>query len=155
MSGKTSRELRFVVPGKPQGKQRPRRGKGGRFYTPPETKHYEHLVRSTSLRHVLASRRPGTDRWTAIPESQRWPVDHRGPVEVELQVYWPDRRRRDADNVLKSVMDGLQTPRKGWGSGLITDDSQVVRASVAVSVDRERPRAEVVVRMVNEGLEGE
>ncbi|MFO8013869.1 MAG: RusA family crossover junction endodeoxyribonuclease [Phycisphaerae bacterium] len=47
------------------------------------------------------------------------PLD--GPVEVEIELYPPDRRRRDVDNAQKSLLDALE---KG---GAYHDDSQIVR----------------------------
>jgi Holliday junction resolvase RusA-like endonuclease len=44
-----------------------------------------------------------------------------GPLAVEMQVYPPDRRRRDLDNLTKAVLDSLQH------GGVYGDDSQVVR----------------------------
>jgi Holliday junction resolvase RusA-like endonuclease len=44
-----------------------------------------------------------------------------GPRAVERQVFPPDRRRRDLDNLQKAVLDALQH------SGVYGDDSQVVR----------------------------
>ena len=41
--------IAFMVPGKPQGKQRPRLGKGGRVYTPTQTKRYESFVAGAYL----------------------------------------------------------------------------------------------------------
>lgn len=44
-----------------------------------------------------------------------------GPVQVKVEVYPPDRRRRDIDNVLKALLDAIE---KG---GAYRDDSQIVR----------------------------
>lgn len=44
------------------------------------------------------------------------PAPVRGPVRVCLTFYWPDRRRRDSDNVAKHPMDSLVH------HGLIRDD---------------------------------
>ena len=44
-----------------------------------------------------------------------------GPLAVHVEIYPPDRRRRDIDNVQKSLFDALQH------GGLYRDDSQVVR----------------------------
>ncbi len=44
-----------------------------------------------------------------------------GPVAVTVEVYPPDRRRRDLDNCLKSLLDALE---KG---GAYENDSQIVR----------------------------
>lgn len=42
-----------------------------------------------------------------------------GPLRVEVWVYPPDRRRRDLDNVLKSLLDALAH------GGAYLDDSQI------------------------------
>ena len=47
-----------------------------------------------------------------------------GPVQLELLLYPPDRRRRDADNSLKALCDALE---KG---GAYEDDSQIVKLTV-------------------------
>lgn len=79
---------RFTIPGRPVPKGRPRLGLRGRqayVYTPPETKEYEKLV-----------------GWVAKAHGCK-PV--RCPVEVEIWVYL--RGKADADNLSKSVLDGL------------------------------------------------
>ena len=48
----------------------------------------------------------------------------RGPIHMRIEVYPPDNRRRDLDNLQKSLWDALQ---KG---GAYLDDSQVVRFEV-------------------------
>jgi Holliday junction resolvase RusA-like endonuclease len=98
--------LIFTVEGKPQGKQRPRRGRNGRFYTPKETKAYERAV-ARSFVAAAGGIRP----------------HYCGPVELEVVCYFSDRRRRDLDNVLKAVADALNGVAYG-------DDSQIVRAEV-------------------------
>jgi Holliday junction resolvase RusA-like endonuclease len=47
-----------------------------------------------------------------------------GDLAVEVEVYPPDRRRRDLDNCLKSLLDALQH------GGAYADDSQIVRLEV-------------------------
>lgn len=47
-----------------------------------------------------------------------------GPVELNIQLYPPDKRRRDVDNILKCVLDTLT-----YG-GVYFDDSQVRRLTV-------------------------
>ena len=44
-----------------------------------------------------------------------------GPLSVAIDVHPPDRRRRDSDNVQKSLLDALQH------GGAYHDDSQIVR----------------------------
>jgi len=47
-----------------------------------------------------------------------------GPVRMRIEVYPPDKRRRDLDNLLKSLWDALQH------GGAYHDDSQVVKFEV-------------------------
>lgn len=122
-------ELRFVVPGKPQPKQRARKGKGGRHYTPPETRAYELLV-----------------KWLGLQATQRWslatgaPWDKSGDFALGVTAYMPDRRARDLSNVEKSIEDGLNGI--AWH-----DDSQVKRRlEGGIEYDRENPRTEVTIR---------
>jgi Holliday junction resolvase RusA-like endonuclease len=44
-----------------------------------------------------------------------------GPLAVEVDLYPPDRRRRDLDNSIKALLDALQH------GGAYLDDSQIVR----------------------------
>ena len=44
-----------------------------------------------------------------------------GGIELWLEAYPPDRRRRDLDNLLKCVLDAMQY------AGAYGDDSQIVR----------------------------
>jgi crossover junction endodeoxyribonuclease RusA len=46
------------------------------------------------------------------------PLD--GPLEVQIELYPPDRRCRDVDNAQKALLDALEH------GGLFHDDSQVV-----------------------------
>jgi len=115
--------LNFTVDGKPQGKQRARRGRGGRWYTPSLTVVYENTVSGACL---AAMRALGISR------------RYTDAVTVTVACYFPDARRRDCDNVLKSVMDALN------GVAYV-DDSQVHTATVTKAIDRERPRTEIEV----------
>ena len=100
--------LAFTVPGRPQGKQRPRLGRGGRVYTPAATRRYESAVRSACL---VAMMQAGLAKRYA------------GDCGLLVRCYFPDGRRRDGDNVLKSVQDAL--------NGLLwIDDSHVTVATV-------------------------
>ena len=44
-----------------------------------------------------------------------------GPLRVEIEVYPPDRRRRDIDNLQKGLLDALEH------GGAYQDDSQIVK----------------------------
>jgi len=112
--------LCFRVPGKPQGKQRARRGRNGRFYTPAETVAYERRV-----------------AWAAKQAMTKPMGDYRGPVVLSVLCYFGDHRRRDGDNVLKAVADSLN-------GVAYHDDSQVTDARVRVMYGD--PRTTVLVR---------
>lgn len=128
-SGDVVTELRLIVPGKPQPKQRARKGKGGRHYTPPETRAFESLVRLVGLQV--------TQRWK-LATGKPW--DKSGDFALGVTAYMPDRLKRDLSNVEKSIEDGLNGI--AWH-----DDSQVKhRLEGGIKYDRERPRTEVVVR---------
>jgi Holliday junction resolvase RusA-like endonuclease len=113
----------FTVPGKPQPKQRARLGKGGRWYTPTETRRYERLVRHCAG-WACAKDHPGA----LFPAEGAW--------EVTLRIYLPDRRPRDVDNVAKAILDGCN--RVLWG-----DDRQVRKVTAERFLDPASPRVEV------------
>ncbi len=97
-----SESCSFTVQGKPQPKQRARLGKGGRVFTPAETRRYEAVVRDVAALYLGRWRRDGLYRLT-------------------VEAVFTDNRRRDADNVLKAVSDALN------GVGY-EDDNQVVES---------------------------
>ena len=102
MSG-DSRRIAFIVPGRPQSKQRPRLGRGGRVYTPKATHRYERSVASAFL----------------VATGGRRCAGYRGPVEMSIRCVYATMHRRDLDNVVKAVCDGL--------NGIAyADDCQVV-----------------------------
>lgn len=47
-----------------------------------------------------------------------------GPLEMDMEVYPPDRRRRDLDNLWKAVLDAFEH------GGAYLDDSQFVRLQI-------------------------
>lgn len=89
------------------------------------TKAYRHRAEMTARANVPAHRR------------ERWPA-----AEVRWTWYFPDRRRRDPDNIAaacKALWDGLRD------AGIIADDDRLVIHPPTVAVDRERPRIEMVI----------
>jgi Holliday junction resolvase RusA-like endonuclease len=120
----TGQVLKFSVDGTPEGKGRPRFGLG-RVYTPAKTKVWEQAI-------AYAARR-------AVRESSLWPTRRDGPVAVDVDAVfpipksWPAKRRLEAkdephivrpdlDNVVKSVLDGINKV-------VVADDAQVVNIS--------------------------
>ena len=64
-----------------------------------------------------------------------------GPLELIVDLFPPDRRRRDLDNSQKGLWDAMQH------AGCFEDDCQIVRAVLEKHApDKSAPRAEVVVR---------
>lgn len=126
--------LEFAILGPPQPKQRARRGRtrDGRviWYTPVKTKSYEYAVKVAAL--VAVRQLPKRER-------DRWNCD--ASFRAEVFAYFPDARRRDADNVGKAVLDACNQVL--WG-----DDSQVSTLTVHRSIDRERPRTVVRVEVL-------
>ncbi len=129
--------VRFTVLGKPQPLERARlvRMRNGhvRHYTPKDSVAYQEKVRRAAIFAGCPLFGPG--------------------ATVELLIYFPDRRNRDADNVGKGLIDALQPKRKtktqserraiAW-----LNDNHVHRVDWRVSPepDKEHPRVEVLIR---------
>ena len=77
----------FVVPGRPVGKERARKGKNGTFYTPPRTREYENLV-----------------SWKARMAHVGAPFE--GPVKLEMEIR-SRKSRADTSNILKAIEDAM------------------------------------------------
>jgi len=64
-----------------------------------------------------------------IPESDR-SIDKEERVQVWVEAYPPDRRRRDLDNLKKALLDSL-THAKVWNDDCQVDDLRVIRKEVS------------------------
>ena len=53
-----------------------------------------------------------------------------GPLRVEIEAYPPDRRKRDLDNILKSLLDSL-THAGVWEDDSQIDDLRIYRSTIA------------------------
>jgi len=103
---------------------------------PPSVNHYYRRVGPRTL--ISRDGRAYRKRVTSILAVLRIrPI--RGPIRMHIDVYPPDNRRRDLDNLQKSLWDALQ---KG---GAYHDDSQVVRFEVEKR--RAVPGGKVIVRI--------
>lgn len=99
-------KFRFTVYGEPVGKGRPRFTKQGRAYTPKKTKDYESKVRSAYIDAGGAYYGDETldihvEAYFKMPTA--WSKKKRAEMDLK-----PCTKLPDADNVLKSILDGLQ-----------------------------------------------
>ena len=85
----TTLPLTFVVPGPPRGKERPRKGKYGNFYTPPKTHAAELAVAMACLKAA-----GGKLSLQAI--------------HVKVHCHFATHRHPDCDNILKLTLDALE-----------------------------------------------
>jgi len=77
----------FTVPGRPRGKERPRVGRNGKFYTPKTTREYEETV-----------------AWFARAAYKEEPT--KDPVRLDLTIR-SSKSKADTSNILKSIEDGM------------------------------------------------
>lgn len=130
--------LEFVVAGPPRPKQRARRGAGGRWYTPQATRDYERHVGVCAMAALSWHRLLPSQRY----DGQSWPIG--AEYELEARIVPANRRKMDADNVIKSICDGLI-------GVLWADDRQVKKVTAEmIEPDAFRPRVECIVRVREE-----
>ncbi len=86
---------------------------------PPSVNHYWRHVWAKIL--VSAEGREYRKRVAALLTGTKPMV---GPLSVSVEIHPPDRRRRDLDNCMKSLLDALQH------GGAYEDDSQIARLLV-------------------------
>ncbi len=117
--------FKFTVYGAPVPKERPRLipARGNRrpmVITPKRTLDYEALVAASALEAGVTA--------------------FEGNVHLSVVFYLPSHRRADGDNLIKSVMDGL--------NGIAyADDSQVTCGTFRKCVDKDHPRAVIAMRI--------
>ena len=122
----TAHRIEFVVPGKPQPKQRARKGRGGRWYTPEETVAFEKRV-AEHFKMVAGKHEP----WT-------------GDVLVGVTAYGA-HHAADSSNIRKAVEDGLNKVA-------YRDDVQIVDGYDGKRpAGDEGPRTVIVVMKLEQG----
>lgn len=94
----------------PKPKERPRRGRGGHFYTPKTTQSYE---RDVGLLALQARQAAGISK----------PFTGQVSLEVEIQVPFGMTRKFDLDNAGKAIADAINKIA-------YDDDRQIVEFSV-------------------------
>ena len=96
---------------------------------PPSVNHYwRHVVMGRNVRTLISAegRAYKASVGRACREQQA-PVELRQRLAVVVKLEPPDRRRRDIDNALKALLDGLTTARV-WHDDAQIDDLRVFRA---------------------------
>lgn len=103
---------------------------------PPSVNHYWRNFRG---RTVISKR--GVEFREAVRRllAQRQVRSMAGSVMLSIQVFPPDRRRRDLDNLLKATGDALEH------GGAFHDDSQITR--LEVEKDQVFPGGKLLVRV--------
>jgi Holliday junction resolvase RusA-like endonuclease len=126
-------QLTFVVKGPPLPKERPRFS--GHAYTSKKTRQYE--------KAVMVSAMAALTEWRFDNGNAHWNAT--GPYSLSVFFFFNDKRKRDLDNVLKSISDGIEK------SPLIENDSQFDEIYAFRDFDSRSPRAVVTVRRLREG----
>lgn len=133
----------FTIPGKPQGKGRPRFSTKGKFvstYTPEKTKEYENLVQESFLRQCKG----------------QYDKDYVGEVKVKIIAYFEPPKsmskkkykelidgrfgylhKPDTDNVAKVILDSL--------NGLAYKDDNQVSCLLVIKEYAETSKVEVEI----------
>lgn len=126
---------KILIFGKPVPKGRPRFTRKGWTYTPKKTRIYEDYV-----------------KFVAISQTKiRKPIVN--PIKVEISFYLqrPESRKKypypdvkpDIDNLIKSVIDGLQ--------GIVFhDDKQIISLHANKLYSNDKPRTEIYIQEVEE-----
>jgi len=116
----------FTIPGRVQPKERPRRGRGGHFYTPQRTRDYEEKVR-LCFRELYPMLNDKEHRWKLEVWTNKEGVTVRATPIGKNE---PQYTGADFDNIQKIVADSLQ--------GLIFhNDNQVTEAHVYLENQKE------------------
>lgn len=115
--------IRFVVPGEPKGKGRPRFCRNGHTYTDSKTKAYEDHIKACYLEQVGTRRSSGCLRvalrafLSAPKRSSVKTLERMAKGEIRPS------KKPDADNVAKAIADGL--------NGIAyNDDAAIVSLSI-------------------------
>ena len=104
---------------------------------PPSVNHYYRRVGHRTL--ISREGRKYRAEICAILRDLRFrPFD--GELAMTLDAYPPDKRRRDVNNILKSLLDAMQH------AGAYHDDSQIKKLNIEM-LEPARPTGKVIVRL--------
>ena len=132
---------RFVIPGAPEGKARPRSTRTGHAFTPQRTRDYEECVRTA---------------WT---QSGCAMLD--GPIAVRIYAYHPCNKSDSRQTVLRKLAGKLLPAKKpDWDNigklvadalnGIAYDDDKSIIDARVIKVYADKPRIDVYLQSVEE-----
>ena len=135
--------MKFIIPGTPVAKGRPRLGKFG-TYTPKKTVQYENLVQLAYMEQVNM---PPTDKALDMEIKLYFPIPKSYTKKKKEDISAGKlkfTKKPDLDNCMKTICDALN------GIAYI-DDSQIYQVAIykAYAVEPEMPRAEVIITEIN------
>ena len=104
---------------------------------PPSLNHYWRCNRGHF--HISVEGRIFRDRVWAQFQAAKGRGSLTGPLQIAIDAYPPDKRRRDLDNLLKALCDALQH------AGCYEDDNQLW--SILIRRFQPIPKGQVVVRI--------
>ena len=140
--------IEFVVLGVPAAWQRAGRRPNGISFTPKATAQWEAKVLSAYRQTVGAAKvgvyQAGSTKRKIKGRWLREPLFGSEPLEVEIDFHLPDRKRKDLDNLAKTI-DALNIA--AW-----RDDSAIERMALRKFYDAPNPRA--VIRIARIGDPG-
>lgn len=90
---------------------------------PPSINHYWRHAKGRHYISLEGSVYRETVFWSTTKHRSQFKPEDR--LSVHIEAYPPDKRKRDLDNILKSLLDALQH------AGIYKDDSQIDRLSIA------------------------
>jgi Holliday junction resolvase RusA-like endonuclease len=132
-------QIKFVIPGKPFGKQRPRMTKAGMAYTPKETTSYENLIKRACQDSkgglYFDAEQPvglGIKAYYPIPAS----TSKRARNDM-LEGRLMPTKKPDCDNIAKIVADAL--------NGIAYYDDKQIVVNIVEKCYSEEPRVEVTI----------
>lgn len=141
-------EIKFIVPGEPRGKGRPRFSKSGHAYTDSETRAYEnkiiaHYRKAHGAFHFPDRAFVSVDVVAYLPISKSATKARRAGMEAGIIL---PSRKPDVDNIEKAVLDAL--------NGIAyKDDVRVCRTSCSKFYGAE-PRLEITVKeVITDGMD--
>lgn len=125
--------IKFVVPGTPVGKGRPRVTKHG-TYTPKKTRDYESLVRDCWM--VQSGQRMPDDCMIKLIMKAYFPIPKSYSKKAKIELLGkPHGKLPDLDNCIKSVCDGCQ--------GFVFANDSHIYSIEAVKLYSDNPRTEI------------